>query len=147
MFSDKLKGYLTLDSSGVILEFYVVLNFVTRYTFGKRRLEESYKKRGPTFMIRYREVLPKNLKKSITSFFKGLILSLDDSGGPKSNSLCTLLRTVSLLGKSFQSDDGLESTLNLPSNYNPLFFTRMWSKNGLSQQGNLKMLLSTLIHF
>ena len=130
IFSDQLKSFLTVDISGVLLEFYMVINFITRYTFGKRRLEDSYKRRGPSFLQRYREVLPKCLKKSVTSFFKGLLVSLDDSGGPKSKTLTTVLNSISKLGKNFdvESENGLGSILNLPEHFSPLYFTRIWSK-------------------
>jgi len=135
MVSDKLRGLVTLDPDGVLLEFYMVLNFVTRYTFGSRRIDGATKSRGPSFLQRYRETLPRSLKKPITNFFRLLVKNLDDNGGPKSKTLQTVLESVSLLGKNFDInyDNGLGSILNLPETFNPLYFTRMWSKKSGKQ--------------
>jgi hypothetical protein len=41
-----------------------------RYTYGEKRVSTKTNTRGPSFFVRYKEYLPKRLKKAITTFFK-----------------------------------------------------------------------------
>ena len=55
-------------------ELYMILNFVLRYTIGEKRVATKTNSRGAAFFVRYKEYLPRKLKKSITDFFKAQLV-------------------------------------------------------------------------
>jgi hypothetical protein len=55
-------------------ELYMILNFVLRYTVGEKRVSTKTSTRGAAFYVRYKEYLPRKLKKSITDFFKAQLV-------------------------------------------------------------------------
>jgi len=58
-------------------ELYFIINYIIRYTFGEKRVETKTNFRGPAFYVRYKEYLPKRLKKAVTDFFRLQLLKAD----------------------------------------------------------------------
>jgi hypothetical protein len=63
----------------IYCELYMIINYVIRYTVGAKRVETKTKPRGAAFFVRYKEYLPKKLKRGITDFFKAQ-LAIADKG-------------------------------------------------------------------
>jgi len=113
-------------------EFYMVINFLVRYTVGKRRSSDSTKSRGPVFWVRYKEVLPTALKLKITKCFKKFINQNVHHAQTKTY-LDEMFKSISCMGRTIDfdkpgTDSGLSKIFDLGkdgSNFNPLYFTRI----------------------
>ena len=115
-------------------EFYMVINFLVRYTVGKRRSPDSTKSRGPVFWVRYKEVLPTTLKFKITKFFKNTV-SQNIHFDQTRTYLDEMFKSISCMGRTTDfdkagTDSGFRKIFDLgkdDSKFNPLYFTRIFT--------------------
>jgi hypothetical protein len=116
-------------------ELYMIMNFVLRYTIGEKRVSTKTSLRGAAFFVRYKEHLPRKLKKAITDFFKaqlvkankGLLIIISiisndifinilyqillDEGNKKLFN--SLLKSVKSFGRAVKDDNDMETSVNV----------------------------------